>query len=199
LNYICFPAGILQPPYFDVDADDAVNYGNIGATIGHEMTHGFDDQGRQYDAKGNLRDWWTPQDAKAYNERAELIVKQFDAFEPLPGIHINGRMTLGENIADLGGLKIAWDAWHLSRKGKPDAAPIEGFTPKQRFFLGYAETWRTKLREEALRGRLLTDVHSPAQYRVNGPLANMPEFYEAFGCKEGEAMLRAAKERPQIW
>ena len=198
-NEICFPAGILQPPYFDPEADDAVNYGNIGATIGHEMTHGFDDQGRQYDAKGNLRDWWTPADAKAYNQRAALIVKQFDAFEPLPGMHINGKATLGENIADLGGLKIAFEAFQKSRKGKPPVGLIEGRTPEQRFFLGYAETWRNKLRDEALRDRLMIDPHAPGKYRVNGPLANMPEFFEAFGPKDGEAMKRPEAERPAIW
>jgi predicted metalloendopeptidase len=199
MNEIVFPAGILQPPYFDATADDAVNYGNIGATIGHEMTHGFDDEGRQYDADGNLKSWWTPADEKAYNTRAELVVKQFDAFEPLPGLHLNGRLTLGENIADLGGLKIAWSAWKLSQKGKASVGKIEGFTPEQRFFLGYAETWRTLTREEALRLRTVTDPHSPAKFRVNGPLANLPEFYEAFGCKDGDLMKRPLGERPSIW
>jgi predicted metalloendopeptidase len=199
MNEIVFPAGILQPPYFDATADDAVNYGNIGATIGHEMTHGFDDEGRQYDADGNLKSWWTPEDEKAYNARAELVVKQFDAFEPLPGLHVNGKLTLGENIADLGGLKIAWDAWKLSQKGKAAVGKIEGFTPEQRFFLGYAETWRTLTREEAARMRLITDPHSPAKFRVNGPLSNLPEFYEAFGCQDGDPMKRPASVRPAIW
>nr|WP_275976223.1 M13 family metallopeptidase [Geothrix oryzisoli] len=199
MNEIVFPAGILQPPYFDASADDAVNYGNIGATIGHEMTHGFDDEGRQYDADGNLKSWWTPADEKAYNARAELVVKQFDAFEPLPGLHVNGKLTLGENIADLGGLKIAWDAWKLSQKGKAAVGKLDGFTPEQRFFLGYAETWRTLTREEATRLRVVTDPHSPAKFRVNGPLANLPEFYEAFGCKGGDPMKRPLSERPSIW
>ncbi len=199
MNEIAFPAGILQPPYFDATADDAVNYGNIGATIGHEMTHGFDDEGRQFDADGNLKSWWTAEDEKAYNARAELVVKQFDAFEPLPGLKLNGRLTLGENIADLGGLKIAWDAWKLSQKGKAPVGRIEGFTPEQRFFLGYAETWRTLTREEAARLRVNTDPHSPAKFRVNGPLANLPEFFEAFGCKPGDPMMRPEKERPTIW
>ncbi|WP_257312258.1 M13 family metallopeptidase [Geothrix fuzhouensis] len=199
MNEIVFPAGILQPPYFDATADDAVNYGNIGATIGHEMTHGFDDEGRQYDADGNLKSWWTPEDEKAYNLRAELVVKQFDAFEPLPGLHLNGRLTLGENIADLGGLKIAWSAWKLSQKGKTPVGKIGGFSPEQRFFLGYAETWRTLTREESLRLRTITDPHSPAKFRVNGPLANLPEFYEAFGCKDGDLMKRPLGERPSIW
>ena len=199
MNEIAFPAGILQPPYFDATADDAVNYGNIGATIGHEMTHGFDDEGRQYDADGNLKSWWTAEDEKAYNLRAELVAKQFDAFEPLPGLHLNGHLTLGENIADLGGLKIAWDAWKLSQKGKPVVGKIEGFTPEQRFFLGYAETWRTLTREEAARLRVVTDPHAPARFRVNGPLSNLPEFFKAFGCKDGDAMKRAEKDRPAIW
>ncbi|HJV48475.1 MAG TPA: M13 family metallopeptidase [Geothrix sp.] len=199
MNEIVFPAGILQPPYFDATADDAVNYGNIGATIGHEMTHGFDDEGRQYDAQGNLKSWWTPEDEKAYNQRAELVAKQFDAYEPLPGLHLNGHLTLGENIADLGGLKIAWDAWKLSQKGKSPVGKIEGFTPEQRFFLGYAETWRTLVREEAARLYANTDPHSPAKFRVNGPLSNLPEFYEAFGCKDGDPMKRPEKERPAIW
>ena len=199
MNEIVFPAGILQPPYFDATADDAVNYGNIGATIGHEMTHGFDDEGRQFDADGNLKSWWTAEDEKAYNLRAELVAKQFDAYEPLPGLHLNGHLTLGENIADLGGLKIAWDAWKLSQKGKAAVGKIEGFTPEQRFFLGYAETWRTLTRDEALRLRAVTDPHSPAKFRVNGPLSNLPEFYEAFGCKDGDPMKRPEKDRPAIW
>jgi len=199
MNEIAFPAGILQPPYFDATADDAVNYGNIGATIGHEMTHGFDDEGRQYDAEGNLKSWWTAEDEKAYNQRAELVVKQFDAYEPLPGLRLNGQLTLGENIADLGGLKIAWDAWKLSQRGKAPVGRIEGFTPEQRFFLGYAETWRTLTREEAARLRVNTDPHSPAKFRVNGPLSNLPEFFEAFGCKDGDPMKRSGKDRPAIW
>ncbi|HEY3399598.1 MAG TPA: M13 family metallopeptidase [Geothrix sp.] len=203
MNEIVFPAGILQPPYFDATADDAVNYGNIGATIGHEMTHGFDDEGRQFDADGNLKTWWTAEDEMAYNVRADLVVKQFDAFEPLPGLKLNGKLTLGENIADLGGLKIAWDAWKLSQKGKASQpgtqGKIEGFTPEQRFFLGYAETWRTLTREEATRLRANTDPHSPAKFRVNGPLANLPEFFEAFGCKDGDPMKRPDRVRPAIW
>jgi len=199
MNEICFPAGILQPPYFDLKADDAVNYGNIGATIGHELTHGFDDEGRNFDAQGNLKDWWTPEDTKAFDARAQLVVKQFDAFQPLPGQSINGKMTLGENIADLGGLMVAWDAWKLSQKGKPAVGLIEGFTPEQRFFLGYAETWRTQFRPEELANRLKTDVHAPAKWRVLAPLSNLPEFQQAFGCKEGEAMVRPLKDRPSIW
>jgi predicted metalloendopeptidase len=163
------------------------------------MTHGFDDEGRQYDADGNLKSWWTAADAQAYNVRAELVAKQFDAYEPLPGLHLNGHLTLGENIADLGGLKIAWDAWKLSQKGKASVGTIGGFTPEQRFFLGYAETWRTLTREEATRLRVNVDPHAPAKFRVNGPLSNLPEFYAAFGCKDGDPMKRDIKVRPAIW
>ncbi len=199
LNAICFPAGILQHPYFDLGQDDATNYGNIGATIGHEMTHGFDDQGRQYDAGGNLRDWWTPADAAAYTAQAAKVVAQFDAFEALPGVRVNGQATLGENIADLGGLLLAWDAWRLTLKGRPEPAPMAGFTGPQRFFLGYAETWRMKARPEYLKLQVATDVHAPARFRVLGPLANLPEFFEAFGCTEGAPMRRDPKVRPSIW
>jgi predicted metalloendopeptidase len=176
-----------------------VNYGNIGATIGHEITHGFDDGGRKYDAQGTLKNWWTVEDEKAFNAKAALLVRQFDAFEPIPGMHISGRLTLGENLADLGGLKIAYDAFMRSRMGRPPAGLLEGFTPEQRFFLAYAETWRFKLRDEALRDRLETDVHAPPRYRVLGPLANLSEFSEAFGCKAGDAMVRPAKDRPSVW
>ncbi len=199
LNELVFPAGVLQPPFFDPEADEAANYGDIGATIGHELTHGFDDSGRQYDAQGNLRDWWTGEDAKAFTERAALLVKQFEAFEPLPGLHINGTLTLGENLADLGGLAIAYDAFMLARQGAPAVDPPDGFTPEQRFFLSYAETWRFKLRPETLRARLVTDEHAPPKYRVLGPLANLKEFAAAFKCKPGDAMVRPAAERPNVW
>jgi predicted metalloendopeptidase len=162
------------------------------------MTHGFDDEGRLYDARGNLHDGWTGAEAREFARRAELLARQFDGYEPLPGLHINGKATLGENLADLGGLRIAFAAFQLSRAGKP-AAPIDGFTPEQRFFLGYAETWRCKLRDEALRELLMTDSHAPPKYRVNGPLSNLPEFFEAFGIKEGEPMRRPESERPLIW
>ncbi|MCE1229786.1 MAG: M13 family metallopeptidase [Firmicutes bacterium] len=199
MNEIVFPAGILQPPFFDPKADDAVNYGGIGMVIGHEMTHGFDDQGRQYDAKGNLNDWWTADDAKAYAARTALVVKQANAFEALPGLTLNGELTLGENIADLGGLKIAFEALkkQWAKTGKPGL--IDGFTPEQRFFLGYAQAWRFQARPEAARMRVMTDPHSPARFRVNGPLANLPEFFEAFSCGEGAIMRRPADQRPSIW
>jgi predicted metalloendopeptidase len=199
LNELVFPAGILQPPFFDPAADDALNYGNIGATIGHEMTHGFDDVGRQYDAQGNLRDWWTAADEKAFAARAALLVKQFDAFEPILGMHVNGALTLGENLADLGGLVIAYDAFQRAQQGNRAAAQQDGFTPEQRFFLSYAETWRFKMREETLRARLVTDEHAPPKYRVLGPLANLPEFAAAFNCKVGDAMVRPSGDRPNNW
>jgi putative endopeptidase len=198
-NELVFPAGILQPPFFDPQADDAVNYGNIGATIGHEMIHGFDNVGRQYDAQGNLRDWWTPEDAEAFDQRATLVVRQFDAFEPLPGVHINGRLTLGENLADLAGILIAYNALTRAPQGKPATGPPDGFTPRQRFFLNYAETWRFKIRPEALRVMLQTDEHAPPKYRVLGPLANLSVFATAFNCKVGDAMVRPAEERPTNW
>ena len=180
-NDINFPAGILQSPFFDPQADDAVNYGAIGAVIGHEMTHGFDDKGRQFDAHGNLRDWWTPEDAKNFSARAQGIVTQYSAFEPLPGLHINGALTQGENIADIGGLKIAYLALEKSLVGKP-RPKIDGFTPEQRFFLAFGQIWRGLFRPQTIKVRLATDPHSPNKYRVLGPLADMPEFRQAFGC-----------------
>jgi len=199
MNEIVFPAGILQPPFFDPDADDAVNYGAIGMVIGHEMSHGFDDAGSRFDADGNLKEWWTPDDRKAYESRTDKIVDQYGAYEPLPGQRINGKLTLGENIGDIGGVKIAWAAFQrmLERKGRPE--PIDGFTAEQRFFLGMAQSWRSKLRDEALRVRLNVDPHSPGYYRVLGPLSNMPEFHEAFGCGAGSAMTRPPEVRPAIW
>jgi putative endopeptidase len=180
-NDINFPAGILQPPFFDPKADDAVNYGGIGAVIGHEMTHGFDDQGRKFDAHGNLHDWWAADDAKNFDIRAQGIVAQYSAFEPLPGQHINGSLTQGENIADIGGLKIAYLALEKSLAGKP-RPKIDGFTPEQRFFLAYGQIWRGLFRSQTIKVRLATDPHSPNKYRVLGALADMPEFRQAFGC-----------------
>lgn len=199
VNEIVFPAGILQPPFFDPNADDAVNYGGMGAVIGHEMTHGFDDQGRQFDAQGNLRDWWTPEDAAEYTKRATLVAEQFDGYVGVDTLHVNGRLTLGENIADLGGLKIAYAAMEraLAKKGRPPL--IDGFTPEQRFFLAWARVWRSNTRPEAARQRLIVDPHAPAKWRVNGPLSNLPEFAQAFGCRAGEAMVRPDSLRAQIW
>jgi len=179
-NDINFPAGILQPPFYDVRYDDAVNYGDTGATIGHEMTHGFDDGGRKFDAHGNLKDWWTAKDLTNFNLRAQGIIAQYSAFEPIPGLHINGELTQGENIADLGGLKIAYLAFEKAIQGKPRTL-IDGFTPEQRFFIAYAQSYRNIERPEALKVRLLSDPHSPDKFRVLGPVADMPEFRQAFG------------------
>ena len=199
MNEIVFPAGILQPPFFDPKADDAVNYGAIGMVIGHEMTHGFDDQGRQYDALGNLKDWWTPEDAKAYTSRTDLVVKQASTFEVLPGLNLNGDLTLGENIADLGGMKIAFEALRMqwTKTGRPGL--VDGFTPEQRFFLGYAQAWRFQARPETARMLVMGDPHSAPRFRVNGPLANMPEFFEAFAIEDGSPMKRPTVMRPAIW
>jgi putative endopeptidase len=199
-NEIVFPAGILLPPFFDANADDAVNYGAMGAVIGHELTHGFDDQGRQFDSKGNLRDWWTPADAAKYKAEADKVVEQFNAYTVVDtATHVNGKLTLGENIADLGGLKIAYEAMQkvFAKSGHP--APIDGFTAEQRFFLSYAQAWRTLQRDEGAKVQVASDPHSPAKWRVNGPLSNMPEFHTAFGCKEGDKMVRPAAARARIW
>ena len=192
LNEMCFPAGILQPPFFDEKADDATNYGALASTIGHELTHGFDDQGRQYDWQGNLKSWWTDEDAKKFTERAEIVARQYDAFEPLPGVHINGHQTLGENIADVGGLRVAYEAFKLATAGK-QLQPADGFTPDQRFFIAFAQGWRTNQRPEQLRLSVTSDVHSPVRWRVIGPVANFPEFRAAFGCTE------PAESWPPVW
>ena len=202
MNEIVFPAGIMQPPFFDPNADDAVNYGGMGAVIGHEITHGFDDQGRQYDAQGNLRDWWTKEDAAKFEARAEVVGKQYSAFQPLDSVYVNGKLTMGENLADLGGLAISYSALQKELKKKyPDGnvPKYDGLTPDQRFFLSWAQVWRTNARPEYLRQQVMTDPHSPAQFRTNGPLMNMPQFYEAFGCKENAKMVRAQTERAKVW
>ncbi|QKG54683.1 M13 family metallopeptidase [Hymenobacter sp. BRD67] len=198
MNEIVFPAGILQPPFYDPKADDAVNYGGIGAVIGHEMTHGFDDQGRQYDAKGNLRDWWTKEDGDKFNAKAAMVGKQYDAFSPLDSVHVNGKLTMGENLADIGGLTIAYQAFQKTAEAK-SGQKIDGFTPNQRFFLAWGQIWRTNIRPEAARQQVQTDPHSPAQFRTNGPLMNMPEFYQAFGCKPSDKMARPTAEQARIW
>lgn len=199
LNSINFPAGILQPPFYDPSWDDAMNYGGIGAVIGHEMTHGFDDRGRQFDANGNLRDWWTPSDAERYRRRADLVAAQFDGFTVLDTLHVNGRLTLGENIADLGGIAVAYAALERELAGKPRPRPVDGFTAEQRFFLSWAQVWRNLDRDEALRTQVLTDPHSPPSWRVNGPFSNLPEFARAFGCHTGDAMVRPDSVRARIW
>jgi putative endopeptidase len=197
-NEIVFPAAILQPPFFDLNADDAVNYGAIGAVIGHEISHGFDDQGRKSDGQGNLRDWWTAQDAAAFEQRANMLVEQYGAFEPIPGARVNGRLTLGENIGDVSGVAVAYRAYKKSLQGR-EAPVIGGFTGDQRFFLGYAQVWRSMAREQALRQQLLTDSHSPGMYRTNGVLANLPAFYEAFNVRPGDRMYLPPEKRVKIW
>ena len=197
-NEIVFPAAILQPPFFDVDADDAVNYGAIGAVIGHEFSHGFDDQGSQYDAQGNLRNWWTDADREAFTEKTDRLVAQYDAYAPFPDASVNGRLTLGENIADLSGLTMAYRAYQLSLGGQP-APVIDGFTGDQRFFVGWARSWRGLFREAALRQYLQTDVHSPGEYRANGPVAHLDAFYQAFNVQPGDALYVAPEDRIRLW
>jgi putative endopeptidase len=196
---IVFPAGILQAPLFNPEADDALNYGAIGGVIGHELTHGFDDQGRKYDLHGNLADWWTEADGKAYEGRARCVEEQFSAFEVEPGLKVNGKLVLGESIADLGGLKIAWLAFQKSLEGKPRPADIDGFSPEQRFFLGWAQGWGRKYRPEAARNMALTDPHPMGKFRVNGPVSNMPQFAAAFSCKAGDPMVRPEDKRCEVW
>lgn len=197
INEIVFPAGILQPPFYDPKADDAYNYGGIGAVIGHEMTHGFDDQGAKFDADGNLVMWWTPDDYKKFTERTDCVVKQFDSYEVEPGLNQIGRRVVGESVADLGGLTVAFYAYQKSLQGKPRPKNIDGFTPEQRFFLGWAQVWAQNVRPEEARRRVRTDSHPLGKFRVNGPLSNMPAFAAAFGCKPGDPMVRT--ERCQIW
>jgi predicted metalloendopeptidase len=199
INEIVFPAGILQPPYFDATADDALNYGAMGSVIGHEMTHGFDDEGRQFDSTGNLANWWSDADLKAFNERAECIVKQFNGFEVEKGLFENGQLVQGESIADLGGLVVAYAAFQKSMEGKPRPANIDGFTPEQRFFLGFARGWAENIRPELARLLVSSDPHPLAKFRVNGPLSNMPQFAAAFQCKDGDVMVRPEKDRCVIW
>ncbi|HEY4271020.1 MAG TPA: M13 family metallopeptidase [Candidatus Udaeobacter sp.] len=200
-NEIVFPAGILQPPFFYANADDAVNYGAIGAVIGHEMTHGFDDQGRQFDTLGNLRDWWSPKSAAEFKKRSQAIVNQYNQYEPLPELHVNGELTQGENIADLGGVKLAYAALQKALAKHPEerTKKIDGFTPEQRFFLSFAAIWRSKIRDEDQKLRLTTDPHSPAHFRVNGPLSDLPEFQQAFNISNGSPMVRPADKRVNIW
>ena len=199
-NEIVFPAGILQPPFFDLEMDDAVNYGAIGVVIGHEMTHGYDDQGRKYDADGNLNDWWTPADAKAFEERAQKVVEQYNAYEPLPGLHVNGKLTLGENIADLGGARISFEAMQRALAKDPSKRKtIDGFTPEQRFFISLSQLWRINCREAEIRRLITVDPHSPGQFRAIGPHVNMEAFFEAFKIGPEARMWRAPELRAKIW
>jgi putative endopeptidase len=197
-NEITFPAGIMQPPFFNPKADDAVNYGGMGGAIGHEITHGFDDQGRQFDAEGNLSGWWTEADTKEFNRRADVVREQFDGYVAIDSLHVNGKLTLGENIADLGGLLIAHGAYRRSLRGKTPA-PIDGLSGDQRFFLAWAQIWRAKTRPEFVRLLVNTDPHAPPEFRTNGPLSNIPAFAQAFNCKQGDPMVRPEKLRAQIW
>jgi putative endopeptidase len=198
-NQITFPAGILQPPYFDPDADAAANYGSIGATIGHEIGHGFDDQGRKFDAGGKLRDWWTPATAKKYEAHAAALVTQYNGYEPIPGVHIKGQLTLGENLGDLGGLEVAYAAYrrYVAAHGEPPV--IGGLTGDQRFFIAYGYSWETKQREGALRAQLLTNEHSPAKYRVNGVVRNIDAWYKAFNVQPGDALYLPPEQRVHVW
>ena len=198
LNDITFPAAILRPPFFNPDADDAVNYGAIGAVIGHEISHGFDDQGSQYDEKGNLRDWWTAKDHKKFAAKTAALVKQYSAFSPLPGYFVNGELTLGENIADNSGLAISMKAYKISLNGQKSKV-IDGYTGEQRFYAGFAQVWQIKMRDETMLIRVKTDPHSPGEFRANGTVRNQPEFYKAFDVKPGDKMYLAPKDRVIIW
>jgi len=198
MNEIVFPAAILQPPFFDLSADDAANYGAIGAVIGHEIGHGFDDQGSAFDGTGAMRDWWTEKDKAAFNERTAALISQYNGFKVFPDLNVNGTFTLGENIGDLGGLSIALKAYKMSLNGKP-APVLDGFTAEQRFFISYAQSWMTKQREESLRNQVASDPHSPAHFRVNGIVRNIPEFYEAFKVKTTDSLYLAPEKRVRIW
>ena len=199
LNEIVFPAGILQFPFFDNEADDAVNYGGIGAVIGHEMTHGFDDEGRQFDAEGNLKEWWSEEDAKKFEVKANLVVDQYNAYTVLDTVHVNGKLTLGENLADLGGITLAYEAFKNFSPQSKNTDRIDGFTADQRFFLSWSQVWRNLMRDEAMAQRIVTDPHSPGRYRSNGPLSNFEPFYKAFDVKQGDKMWRPEDLRVKIW
>ncbi len=198
-NEIVFPAGILRPPFFDPRADDAINYGAIGAVIGHEITHGFDDEGSQFDPKGDLKSWWTADDRNKFTNRAECVAEQFGGYQTSAGLNLNGKLVLGESLADLGGVTIAYEALQKSMQGKPRPANIDGFTPEQRFFIGWAMIWATSQREESERQQALSDPHPLSRFRVNGPLSNLETFAAAFGCKANDAMVRAANRKCQVW
>ena len=198
MNEIVFPAAILQPPFFDANADDAVNYGGIGAVIGHEIGHGFDDQGRKSDGDGVLTDWWTEADAARFKERTDRLVAQYDKFSPLEGMNVSGQLTLGENIGDLGGLEIAYHAYKLSLKGQ-EAPVLDGLTGDQRFFLAYAQIWQGKMRDELLATLITADPHSPVEFRVNGALRNVDAWYKAFNVQPGSSLYLAPQDRVRIW
>ncbi|MFO1186958.1 MAG: M13 family metallopeptidase [Alphaproteobacteria bacterium] len=197
-NSIFFPASILQPPFFDPNADDAVNYGGIGAVIGHEISHGFDDQGSKYDGAGTLQSWWTDEDRKAFEERTGRLGAQYDSYVPLEGLHVNGKLTMGENIADLAGLSIAYKAYKISLGGKTPPK-LDGFTGDQRVFLGFAQVWRGKYRDAAMRQLVLSNPHSPPQFRAVGPTRNIDAWYKAFGVEPGTKYFLAPKDRVRLW
>jgi putative endopeptidase len=199
MNEIVFPAAILQPPFFWLNADDAVNYGAIGVVIGHEMTHGFDDQGRQYDKDGNLRDWWTEEDSKRFEKQTRMLVDQYNGISMLDSLHVDGELTLGENIADLGGVNVAYTAFIKAMDGKDMNEKIDGFMLNQRFFLSYAQVWRNNIRDKALMRRLKEDVHSPGEARVNGIVYNIPAFYTAFNIQETDKRFIPVDRRADIW
>jgi len=196
-NSIVFPAAILQPPFFDPNADDAINYGAIGAVIGHEISHHFDDQGRKFDKDGKLTDWWTANDVKSFTDRTAKVVAQYNAFEPIAGTHVNGELTLGENMADLAGINVAYDAYKKSLGGK-EAPVINGTSGAQRFFLGFAQVWRTKYRDATLRNLLATDPHSPGMVRA-GIVRNIDAWYDAYGVKPGDKMYLSPEQRLRVW
>ncbi len=198
-NEVVFPAAILQPPFYNSEADDALNYGGIGAVIGHEFTHGFDDKGCLYNSMGNLENWWTDQDLDKFNGRAQMIIDQYSGYEALEGLHVNGALTIGENIADLGGLTLAYHALEMAYEGKDKPADIDGFNYKQRVFLGWANVWKNNIKDKALLTRIKSDSHSPGRFRVNGTLANMVEFQEAFTCKDEDPMINSGEKRAVIW
>jgi endothelin-converting enzyme/putative endopeptidase len=198
MNEIVFPAGILSPPFFDVNADDAANYGGIGAVIGHEFSHGFDDEGRKFDGDGNLRDWWTEEDNERFQARATRLGEQYDGYNPIDDMNVNGAFTMGENIGDLAGVTMAYRAYQLSLNGK-EAPIIDGYSGDQRFFMGWAQVWRRLYRDDELRRRLKVDPHSPSEYRTNGTVINIDAFHEAFGTQPGDGMWKLAEERVRIW
>jgi putative endopeptidase len=198
LNEIVFPAAILQPPFFNLEADDAVNYGAIGAVIGHEIGHGFDDKGSTFDGDGVMRNWWTDEDRAEFEKRTGQLIAQYDQYAPFDDLNVNGEFTQGENIGDLGGITIGLLAYKMSLEGE-EPPIIDGFTGIQRVFLGYGQVWRNKYRDEALRQQIMTDPHSPSMYRANGSVRNVPEFYEAFDVAEGDALYLPAEERVKIW
>ena len=197
-NEIVFPAAILQYPFFNKESDNAMNYGGIGAVIGHEMTHAFDDEGSKFDGRGDLKNWWTKKDRGQFEKKAKIVEKQFNAYSVAPGIQVNGKLTLGENLADLGGIAIAYDAYqeHLNKKKRVD---IDGLTPEQRFFIGYALTWREHFRLEYIKEMVRLNPHSPDMFRTNGPLSNFTPFYKAFNVKGGDKLFREKKDRAEIW